>query len=524
MSGKRALLWIAVSSKQQAEEDKISLKFQEDQARQWCIDNGYTVVGVLSVPGHSRSESDILTLLDDYAAAGVYAYHNLRRAWQEKSFDVLVAYSLDRLARSGTMLSYVVENTVKSGATLYLLEDGGMITEEDFRFKMAFGSISVVSSFEQFHKKAKVARRNRVSSGLPASGFTVWSHILERTPTGKSIRLTVDESKRRLFDDLATLIIEGVSWRQMEDELFTRFGHGDNGKKFYFHFGYNLVHNPYFWGHSAIGFSDVARNGGQSKCFWLYDAREEIPPHIQVFWNTHEAVYVGEQAAEVKAALLRRRSISHGKASSATAAKFAGLVLCGHCGFLMTRVSNQSGNAYYRCRSHMYAKDSACTKARYIREEKIHDHINTMLSDLLASGNYHLVQPEVDYSARMQQLREEITTTETRITRLIQKQADAPVEATALYDDQIRQYSEQLRALKNALAETEAAAQSATDQNAMTAFDMLKEATLERFWTWDVTKINRLLHRLFGQWKVATLNKEVIGLAKQPKNGRNKSP
>ena len=53
------------------------------------------------------------------------------------------------------------------------------------------------------------------------------SHKLIRDDRGQALRLEVDESKRRLWADLAALILEGVGWHRIEHELYERFGHVD---------------------------------------------------------------------------------------------------------------------------------------------------------------------------------------------------------------------------------------------------------------------------------------------------------
>ena len=77
----RALLWRAVSSHEQTEE--ISLEEQERAEREWAERIGFEVVGVLTVPGESRSDADVLSIFEDFAARGIYAYHDLRRMWQQ---------------------------------------------------------------------------------------------------------------------------------------------------------------------------------------------------------------------------------------------------------------------------------------------------------------------------------------------------------------------------------------------------------------------------------------------------------
>jgi DNA invertase Pin-like site-specific DNA recombinase len=164
---KRAVIWKAVSSERQALEDKVSLPEQERLAREWCEANQYQIVRVLEIPGHSRRESDIITALEDFAQDGVYAYHDLRRMWQNKEFDVLVAYAHDRLGRSNTLHSWVVENVILEGMQIYLIADGGFVDLEDFRYKLAIGGMMVATPIDRLVRATSAAKDKLTLQGLP---------------------------------------------------------------------------------------------------------------------------------------------------------------------------------------------------------------------------------------------------------------------------------------------------------------------------------------------------------------------
>jgi len=122
----RAVIWSAVSSEEQARDDKISLAEQERLGREWAAAQGGTVIAHLSVPGHPRSEADLIDSLDELRRNGVSAYDDLRALWKARAFDVLWAYSHSRLGRARTILPHVIDNVIKSGATIYL-NHGGML-------------------------------------------------------------------------------------------------------------------------------------------------------------------------------------------------------------------------------------------------------------------------------------------------------------------------------------------------------------------------------------------------------------
>ena len=54
----RCIIWCAVSSRAQNEPDKISLPQQESDSRALAEGNGWEIIDVLRVPGHSRRTVD----------------------------------------------------------------------------------------------------------------------------------------------------------------------------------------------------------------------------------------------------------------------------------------------------------------------------------------------------------------------------------------------------------------------------------------------------------------------------------
>ena len=80
----RVAVWAAVSSREQAEDDKDSLPSQEREGRAWAEAAGGQVVAAYRVPGHSRQYG----FYDD-AARDIEAYRLLREDARNGNFDVL---------------------------------------------------------------------------------------------------------------------------------------------------------------------------------------------------------------------------------------------------------------------------------------------------------------------------------------------------------------------------------------------------------------------------------------------------
>lgn len=519
---KRAAIWIAVSTQAQTQEDKISMSLQEQRGRQWCAANGYTVVAVLVVPGHSRSESDIITLFEDYAAIGVFAYHDLRKMWQSKAFDVLVAYSKDRLARSATGITWVIENTIRSGALLYTTDDaggGGWITPENYRFSAAIGGMTVTSGIEQFQHKTAATRAARVARGLPLRILnTPYSHRMVFDDRGKPLRLELDAAKTRFLNDLRDVLLQGVGWEDIEQALWER-GHGRDGKPFQRHFAYALVHNPFFWGHAAMRYN-APIPGGQATNHWLYDDSVPVPPEIEIHWNIGTPAWTGADADRIKAELKRRRIVTKGRGASSKNYMFTGLMVCGVCGFSMVYQEDARDNPYYRCRPNR-RQPTRCQKNRTIAESKVRRFVHLLLEGLLKYGELPSETDTAQPQLYVTQLRDEIQALEQRVVRLIRKQSDdLTPQIAAMYDGQIRDFGAQLQSLQAELQRMEHQAEevrhAATTRQE--AIEELRGIRLEEFWQLPSTRINQVMHRILGDVRIELSETRQLRLVKKSKN------
>ena len=103
----RVAVWAAVSTKEQAEDDKDSLPTQVAEGRAWAKGMGGQVVATYWVPGHSRQYG----FYDD-AARDMPAYRLLREDAEGGKFDVLWCRERSRLGRTRALIAqveYIVE-------------------------------------------------------------------------------------------------------------------------------------------------------------------------------------------------------------------------------------------------------------------------------------------------------------------------------------------------------------------------------------------------------------------------------
>lgn len=102
----RCIIWCAVSSRAQNEPDKISLSQQEADACALAEGNGWQILDVLKVPGHSRRYVDFHELASDAAKQGVDAFHRLLSHWEAQDFDVMIVRDGDRFTRTQALHAY----------------------------------------------------------------------------------------------------------------------------------------------------------------------------------------------------------------------------------------------------------------------------------------------------------------------------------------------------------------------------------------------------------------------------------
>lgn len=236
------------------------------------------------MPGHSRHYIDIHEYNRDMLANGIDAFDRLMRLWESEDFDVLVVCDSERFARTHTLHAYVVEGTIMRGARIHSMTDG-LIDDTNYDMFIALGGYKASGDVKRLVKRRNEARRERAkkatSSGVPMS------HKLVRDDRGKPVELVVDESKRRLWDDLYTLLLEGVSWRHMEKEFYKRFGHAnEQGEAWYKNRMYAMLTNPTFWGHSAQHCRMDKRYVKLGA--WIFEPCHDVPPGVTINYNTHE--------------------------------------------------------------------------------------------------------------------------------------------------------------------------------------------------------------------------------------------
>jgi DNA invertase Pin-like site-specific DNA recombinase len=519
----QAIIWIAVSSESQASEDKASLAEQEQKCRAWCEAQSLAVKRVLSVPGFSRSESDLITMMEELAAQGCFAYHDLRKHWQPRDFDVLVAYADDRLGRSSTAVSYVIENTIKMGARIYLLH-GGWVDKSSHRFRIAMSGVNVSQQLDQFTERYQMGMNKRAEKGLPTGPKPLFTHTVVRDEYGRPLgRMIVRKERRRFLNDLAELLLDGLSWRKLGEGLYERGHVSDSGKMFFSGTLYDTLHNPVFWGNNARFYADRhnVRRG-----VWAFDKSQPPPPGVLMVYGSHEPAFTGQTAVDVQRELHRRAKVIRGSASGSKTHRFTGLLCCDECGRTLaySEGKNPLGVAYprYRCTSRWVEKPTApsvqCTQRKSISVLKIQAKIDQIFRSVIGQKNAMellLLNPEPAAPSLVEikdGLKNEIEILEAQIAQMVYHQATAPEVARKIYTDQIEQASTRLHNLFNQMNEVQhrAALDYQRQENERTLETIL--ADLGEFWQREDREVNQVLHALFAHHRFMVIDGEIVSL------------
>lgn len=556
---KRAVIFIAVSSDRQGAKDKISLELQEQLTRQWCAENDYDVIKVLRVV-FSRSDPDIIDLFEAQSAQGITAYQDLRQLWKinekygvAQGFHMLVAHSEERLGRSGTLINYVIENTIASRAGIYLI-NGGEIKPNEALWKAAISTVSVKSHMQAFQAKAHAAKIRRVEKGFPWTA-PPFSHKVLKNDKGDDVAFVVDEAKRDLFDHIADLLLEGVAWNRMGVELFQRWHHTNPNYKprrpskrtkrpatairepyFSERTIYSWIYNPIIWGHLWTWVDDappprLLPMGRAAR--WIYDESETIPEKyrtaLTMYRNSCPAVYTGEQAEKVKAAL-RQREEFRGSANDPTNAlynnhTYTSIVYCGECGYKLaghlvkttTRKKGTYDYIYYTCDSRSLAKRTqpfrpSCSQRGTLVKTRLDDFVRRLLLELVSDDDLALLRPHDDQSREttMLAIANEIDDLHKRLDALVSQMETLTGAAHAAITKRVQALGEEIDSRQtrlNTLQQAQASRLQILDSQRAALAD-IREAGIEILLQ-SPGEMNRLLRQVLGAARIELKDREL---------------
>lgn len=511
-----------MSTVAQAKDDKVSMEQQEADGLAVCAREGWDVADVIRIPGYSRSFYTLAELVDAATADGELGPAKLQAHINARDFDVLVARSTNRFGREQSINAEVIGKIIRvCGARIYSQMDG-MIDRQNYRAYIAITGYRDASEIDELVKKRAMGIRRRVSRGLPPSGRVPFSHRLVRNPTtGKDERVEVRAELRPLFRDVAELLLDGVAYDQLSKELYDRFGYvGDNGKPYpYTKFNHVLFSAP-FWGHQVIRWKSkvVAWASG----VWIFDPSVAPPDGVEMFYDTHEPMYTGELADQVKAELIRRTEVHNGPALHIGVKVLSGLCFCNACGW--RSVYNYRVNRYGTLYKYLRCNNASrprlgvdlCPHKGQLREDVVLAWLGEEIQRWLNAGRVvPQLAPQDDADTQaLHELRARAVQLDARLGHLVGELALADEDLKPFFRRDMRATNDELNRVKEQAAALEARLnrQRRVSASQDDALERIRTVGLPAFFALDAAHINRELRALLGPYRIALQGKEVIGL------------
>jgi hypothetical protein len=502
-----AVILAAVSTNEQADDDKFSLDAQIADSRAVAEKNGWHVADVIRIEGHSRNYRTLAQLAAAARTNNEPGFDRLIAHFEKRDFDILICRDANRFARKASLLYEIVDIILEDcRARIYSLSDG-MVDKSNADMWCMVKGYETNKQMKWIKEEMVRARHKLVEErGIPLHGQYVWSHMKVRDEKGKTTAFIPDPAKSDVIHAAAQLVVDRVAWNRLEEQLFEK-GWGENGKPYKRLFFYKLFTNPWFWGDAARNHHNRFGPNSEKIQLWSIDQSAPVPEGVVIKRNINPPAITGDLALRLRAEIIRRMT-THLR-NHVHSHPFTGLLICQRCGFTMQYSSNGAYGGYY-CgskyssrRKHDPSQRPGCDKTWWVSELYVTQWVTAALTKMLEDQNpLGLISTESEAAPdnTLVELSHQLKALEKQIQRLIEKQATAPESLTDMYDAQIDGLAHQRENLLRRVDEVEREARRYNVADIQDAFRELSTyETLEAFWAADKGTINQLLHRLDGQ-------------------------
>jgi hypothetical protein len=523
----RAILWCAVSSERQAEDEKASLEEQERLLRERAGQDGWQIVDVLIVPGFSRRFYNLPELISASAAENIYAPARLMEHLKARDFDVFAARYGTRFAREQSIFGEVVARIIDSGARLFTLQDG-WIHKGNYRMYISMGGYAAAVDIDKLMAGKDEGLTKRAENGLLLGSQAPMSHrVIRDAKSGEAVGVELNPEYLDLWPRLAALLLgddgHPVPFLQLENELYRRYGYASSvtGRAFEPQTFYRLLHNPVFWGHLQR-YRHTERRKGLLFGEWTFDPSVPPPEGVDVYYDKVPAVFTGELAERVQDELRRRKAVIRGKARPQHTTAFAGLLVCGGCGYTMVYDSKRRRHGVwrgYKCISTLSRlagqRPEGCSSVRRsINFLTVKSWIDQRLRQTLEGDDYALWLPQADsgIAAQIDAAYRLVKQLEEDAGALIRKRV--PESLADLHQREMTTIGERLHAARQQLAMLQHAElrQHQNELRVRTIVSSLRDANLPEWWQ-DETRVNQTLWGLLSGSKLVVENGQIRGIA-----------
>lgn len=512
---KRWVLIAAVSSPIQVEGE--SLTDQIRRLRAACAKLGGTIVDEIVIEGFRRSFIDWHEMKDEAAADGEYGFHKIEGHWKARDFDVMAAIDATRLWRTDALTVYGMARIYQAGGKLFTIRDGMIEDANRSMFSMMAG-FQTQKEIESLGARWKTGMRGRIKRGLPAI-LLPFCYKYERNDKGEAVRVVLDQNWRYALDKIAELILSDVSYMALGAELYNRFGIvGPSGEPFSpSKFG-NAFWSPMFWGHAAMGYTHLPANKRRGN--WVFGPSEDLPEGVEIAYNKYEPPYPEPILSELISEIKRRHYDVIGRRPKDNIHRFTGLLQCGICGSPLSkdlRVDKYRNRVTsYRCRYEL------CIKAGQHRYGTPNERVKSVAIEEIQSVMERIVAMALDGEPITQDgaatdpistLEKEAERLEKRIDRIIEDKLNAAPALGARYDVKLNELSGQLQHVQQEIVSARARTVDAERRKLSQQAAATQIASLgDGFWQLPEPQINRLLHLLFGEYRLIMEAGHITGI------------
>ncbi len=515
----RALILNAVSTPEQAR--KFSLKYQDEISRTYCTAQGWEVVESL-FSDTSRFEYDNI---DDIARVNK-AFAMLRQHIEAKDFDVLIIHSFDRLARDPALIVQLIQRVVRTGATIWA-HQGGEVNATNYLILCGAITFMIAAPIRTFVEKSQATKEKQAQAGLHAEGKPSMIHRVVRNEQGRRIGMEVNEVARPLFMRLAELLadpLKKITWDAATAILLKEGFTTPSGAVLRKQTLYRTVVHPEFWGNMARNFWRTTRAGKNIRYNyeWIFDADYPPPPDVRIYYNTHPPFLSGDLAERLKARL-RQDFAAKGRARHAgMPSAFRGLVVCVHCGLALTW--HRRGKYVYGSCSGRWYKPPTCDQRNITTEVAVREALDARLREITVTGDLQPISTAEAAAERehVHALQAALVDVEKELAGLLRDKAlTEDHDLLTTYSDLISSASARLKAVRSQLqrAQTQMISEDA-DYARHRAAQELIALTVDGFWKLPQEQQNRLLHQLFGHYRLVANGRKIVGIMRTNRQKR----
>lgn len=347
----RTIIWAAVSTPDQATDEKESIPAQIEAARKTIQERGwYEVAEPLVVPGRSRYINWL-----DQAMTEIPQLKALIELAEAGKIDVVVVRDWDRLARTDSLRVQISTRLREQGVQVFSLnqpvepsEPPGKVTDTALIVEGMTGILAEIENRLRARRWA-MGMLGRIKRGSWPWTNPPYGYVRE---SGDEI-LAIDPEAAETVRTIYRLSLEGKGVRAIARHL------NQTGRK---------PKRSDLWVGSTLG--RLLRNPTYLGL---------IPFRSQTYPGKHEPIIDERTWNQVQALLDRRRNF--GGRAVGSDRLLIGLLRCGHCGRKMgsRKMGKKGERIYYRCRRYLESGRSAC-RPNHHSERKLMDALMSLIA------------------------------------------------------------------------------------------------------------------------------------------------